>query len=331
MSRKSNKTVWWITIGVCLITVGTATAGDLSAVKRRSMVLEIASIKPANSVELLTENLKDDNMLVRRAAARTLIVFGKPAQKGLVEGMRNSDALVRMICLTGLKELGMITTDALVAGVKDKDILVRERTKEILSTIRPYPKEVTALLSKGGKSKDGFPFFRDAPLLQNRSELDLLVNTIDTIPLPLSGWKLKAGPNRIGLKEKWYEPAFRDDNWNKIEIGKFWGDCGKNYIGIAWYRGTFKLPAKPVNMGTPEMAAEIAFGAVDESAWVWINGVYVGQHDVGPHGWNKPFKLDVTDMLKWGKENQITVRVLNVGAAGGIWKPVNILIQKAVR
>jgi hypothetical protein len=72
------------------------------------------------------------------------------------------------------------------------------------------------------------------------------------------------------------------------------------------------------------LAAEIAFEAVDESAWVWNNGVYVGCHDIGPDGWKEPFRLDVTPELQWGKKNWIAVRVLDTAMAGGIWKPVSI-------
>ena len=50
--------------------------------------------------------------------------------------------------------------------------------------------------------------------------------------------------------------------------------------------------------------------------------IHVGQHDIGPEGWDKPFTLDVTDEIMWDAENQITVRVLDSKFAGGIWKPV---------
>ena len=59
-----------------------------------------------------------------------------------------------------------------------------------------------------------------------------------------------------------------------------------------------------------------------------MNGKYVGQHDVGPSGWNMPFDLDITQEIRWGGENQLTVRVEDTMAAGGIWKPVKINIVK---
>jgi hypothetical protein len=70
------------------------------------------------------------------------------------------------------------------------------------------------------------------------------------------------------------------------------------------------------------------FGGVDECAWVWINGKYAGDHDIGPNGWNVPFYLDITDLLNWGGKNQITVRAMNTAHAGGIWRPVTIEVLK---
>lgn len=289
--------------------------------------MEIARKKPPNAIDLLLDALEDENPLVRRAAARSLLRFGATSKRALLEGLRNSDPGVRGICLTGLKELSLIDNASVIEGLKDDDSRVRKRAGDILATMRPYPKEIADYLAKGGRrsgsSPDGFPFYREAPLLRDR--VDNVVLTVRTVDLPLKGWKLKGDPKDIGIEGEWYDPAFDDAAWDEVEIGDFWGAFGENHTGHAWYRGSFALPAKPENMD----AAEIAFGAIDESAWVWINGNYAGRHAVGPEGWDKPFLLDVCPFLEWGRENQITVRVLNVAAAGGIWKPVSILIQKA--
>jgi hypothetical protein len=54
----------------------------------------------------------------------------------------------------------------------------------------------------------------------------------------------------------------------------------------------------------------------------------VGQHDIGPDGWDKRFAMDASEFLKWGAENQITVRVLDRKFAGGIWKPAYLEVLK---
>ena len=75
-------------------------------------------------------------------------------------------------------------------------------------------------------------------------------------------------------------------------------------------------------------AVELHFEAVDECAWVWLNGIYVGQHDLGPNGWKTPFWIDVTKEIKWGQENVIVVRIQDTAGDGGIWKPVHVEVLK---
>ena len=73
-------------------------------------------------------------------------------------------------------------------------------------------------------------------------------------------------------------------------------------------------------------AVELHFESVDECAWVWLNGVYIGQHDLGTSGWQTPFSLDITKEVKWDAENVIVVRILDTAGAGGIYKPVHLQV-----
>ena len=309
-----------------------AETGSDSPAERRTAVMEIARTKPPDGVARLARALSDDNVLVKRSAARSLIEFGKAAEPALNEGLTNSDCEVRIISLQGLNKLGTVANNQLATALKDDNSVVRQRAVEILAGMKPYSRETEALLETAAKDKEDdvrdaaskalFPFNRQAPLLRER--VDNVVTVIKAIPLPKDGWKLKPDPLVIGHKEKWFDPVCNDGDWNPAVIGTFWGDYGSNYVGIAWYRGTFALPEKPGQFD----AIEIDFNAVDESGWVWLNGEYVGQHDLGTSGWDMPFQIDVTEFVKWGQTNQMTVRVLNTAFAGGIWKPVTINIMK---
>ena len=75
-------------------------------------------------------------------------------------------------------------------------------------------------------------------------------------------------------------------------------------------------------------AVELYCPSVDECAWVWLNGVYVGQHDIGPSGWNKPFWIDVTADIRWGASNLLVIRVEDSAQAGGILKPMALEVLK---
>jgi beta-galactosidase/beta-glucuronidase len=166
-----------------------------------------------------------------------------------------------------------------------------------------------------------WPFYRQVVFKRDSFDLDL--RPVATIKLPKDGWRFHLDPQRNGHLQDWYEPSFDDSGWDEISIEKVWRDAGYQYTGVTWYRRVVALPEK-----MDHLAVEMHFGGVDESAWVWVNGVYVGQYDIGPDGWNIPFVLDITDEVRWGMGNAVVVRAMNTRFAGGIWKPVRIEVLK---
>lgn len=73
-----------------------------------------------------------------------------------------------------------------------------------------------------------------------------------------------------------------------------------------WYQRTFTAPSRP-----PGGRVLLHFGAVDQSATVWVNGVEVGAHTGG----YLPFTLDVTDAVHGGEET-VEVRVRDLSETG---------------
>jgi len=140
--------------------------------------------------------------------------------------------------------------------------------------------------------------------------------------LPLSGWKFKQDPENKGEKEGYYKENFDDKDWRDIKIGQWWEDFGINYDGYAWYRGEFEVSKEIL-----DKKLYLVFGAVDESCYVYINGNFVGKHDVGEAGWNMPFKIDITGKLKEGK-NKIVIKVYDSLNYGGIWQKIKLFTEK---
>jgi hypothetical protein len=326
--------------GGCLGAIGCAAAmADLQSADpavRRLAVLEIANAKRADATQRLAAALDDPNPVVRRTAARGLRGLGVPATAALSTALGNSDSEVRMIAFLALNDLGGLGLPELAVAAADQDnTALRMSAVQLLAKL-PASRDRDALLDTATRDSNEqvrgiaakilrpFPFFRKMESI--RDGADHIINVTQTIPLPADGWTLKFDPEEKGhsAAEKWYAPALNDADWQAVSIGRFWDDFGfKHKTGIGWYRGRFTLPEKPVLN-----AAEMHFGAVDETTWVWLNGEYAGQFDLGPAGWDVAFRIDVTPFLKWGQENQITVRVLNTAQAGGIWKPVNIEVVK---
>jgi len=311
-----------------------ANAGS-SPQQRRQIVL--SAPQSAAGLPALMAALKDPNALIRRAAVRSLGQIGAPAVDALTGALKNdSDLLVRRTALRALLEMpGAKRLAVLQAAGGDSSEIVRATAVEALAETRPRSPQVVALLEKAQQdtspqvsriaSQSLWPFNTEGVALRETPQFqDTPLNVVQTIPLPEAGWRFHTDARQIGHKQSWFQPTFNDSQWPEISIGKTWEVQGEpNYDGVAWYRATFTLPAKPAQAGT-----DLVFEGVDESAWVWLNGRFIGAHDIGPEGWNKRFAMNVSDELKWGGANQITVRVLDRMMAGGIWKPVYLEVLK---
>ena len=315
-----------------LLLIPLAAAAGTPAAERRNAVIGL-SAEGAKALPQLIQALDDANPLVRRAAARGLSALGDPAQAALRKALGNSDPLVRRTALKGLCRLTKADPlPVLGTALDDAHPLVRQCAVSRLVTIRPQTKQISALLERAGKDevdairamavKALWPFHRDNVSIRDR-HYDHDVQVAQTIRLPKEGWRFRLDPKRDGHNRKWFAPRFADAKWRAIAIEQAWQKAGVDYIGVAWYRRWIDLPPKPRHL-----AAELHFQGVDESAWVWVNGTYVGQHDVGPQGWNLPFRLDVTKELKWGERNHVTVRAMNTAHAGGIWRPVELEVLR---
>jgi len=69
---------------------------------------------------------------------------------------------------------------------------------------------------------------------------------------------------------------------------------------IGWYRRTFELPAADAGK-----RIWLTFDGVFRDATVWVNGWLVKRHEGGYY----PFREDITDIVKFGGKNLITVKV----------------------
>jgi|GEM_PF-329915 len=343
------------------------TSAILSFQKQRVEILQAGS-KGASALPLLTEALGNPNPIIRRAAARalgqigapaqsllegilkndkdaltrrtavhSLGQIGKPAQAPLEAALKNDeDALTRRTALQVLVELaGKDVVKVIAPALQDSDESVRATAVQTLTGLKPYNAEITALLKKAQQDSTPnvsriaaqalWPFHKQGVSFQQlpvNQDHQLVVAQV--IPLSKDGWKFHLDPDQNGHEADWFKPDFDDSKWQNIKIEEAWeSQIGEDYDGVAWYRFSFSLPEKPDMKG-----ADIVFDGVDESAWIWINGEYIGDHDIGLSGWDKQFAIDVTDQLKWNAENQITVRVLDRKQAGGIWKPVHLEVFK---
>ncbi|MGI5817383.1 MAG: HEAT repeat domain-containing protein [Armatimonadota bacterium] len=336
MTRVTGVTIFCVTLTLHLA-AGAVAQGTV--VERRAEVLQAAE-RGTEGIPLLERALQDESPLVRRAAIRGLMALGEPARGAVAGALENDDIVVRRAALVSL--VGDPTPAALPhleRALSDADVNLREIAVRLLLAVTPRTDEVIALLEKADQDEaprvhgpaalalaemaPGMePFEIEPPdkvLLLDRPEMADQAGRIVTvmeIPLPRDGWRFRTDARIEGHRENWFGEDYDDGDWRDISIETAWTT---GYIGVGWYRREIELPDRPEHI-----AAELLFEGVDESAWVWVNGVYVGGQDIGASGWNQPFRVDVTDELRWGAVNQITVRAKNTAAAGGIWRPVTL-------
>jgi beta-galactosidase/beta-glucuronidase len=114
-------------------------------------------------------------------------------------------------------------------------------------------------------------------------------------------WLLAIDPNNVGREEQWQKKPREEAKQTKVP----WviQDAFPGYHGVAWYWREFAPPDSLHEHGR----YLIRFWAVDYKADVWLNGVYIGEHEGG----ESPFVLDVTSAIKPKQLNLLSVRVLN--------------------
>jgi len=323
---------------VMALPAGTKAGGPDTPDARRQEALHADPHDRAAHERLLALS-RDPDAMVRRAAVRTLAKEGAAALPALREIFGSDrDPLVRR---TILRLAAPLTTGAdlhawLTAGEADESDLVRTAAIGIATAIAPRGPEITALLEKGRGDashrvsrlaanalwnfREEVSSFRDRPEYR-----DLPLQTVQRIALPAEGWRFAHDASLDGHLKGWMNPAFDDTGWGAIGIGRSWQEAGYRHEGCGWYRVGFDLPER-----MPQSGVDLVFEAVDESAWIWLNGVFLGGHDLGAAGYDRMFAVDTRDLLKWGEQNVLVVRVLKpVGGHAGIWKPVYLEVLKS--
>ena len=279
-------------------------------------------------------DLDSKNDIPRRTAFRALLRSNRAAAIRI--GLAHADPVLRS---RALLELFSDRCEAAMPQLKrlaaDPDFRVRmtvlgclgelpdsPERRETATILRKNSRE-SAIVTTAGAIAAPFRFRRTKLRLSERADWDYAITTVASVKLPEKNWKFATDPEGNGHDRDFFAEKFNDGAWKSIGVGN-WEDQGfPSYDGYAWYRISFDAPAK-----LDCNAVELNFGGVDEEAWVWLNGVFVGQHAVGTAGWDKPFQLDVTDELRWGRRNLLVVRVFDARKAGGIWKPVSLDILR---
>ncbi len=140
-------------------------------------------------------------------------------------------------------------------------------------------------------------------------------------------WYFSLDPHDVGMSRNW-TTGEKAEEWDEIKVPAFWQDThvGREH-GYGWYKTSFYVPEQYA-----DMEHELYFGAVDEQAWVYINGEYVGEQTTDSTGkgvgdiWDEPFSVTVKpEHLRGGSDNVLVVRSHASGGAAGMFEPAYFL------
>lgn len=141
--------------------------------------------------------------------------------------------------------------------------------------------------------------------------------------LELPTWRFAMDPQDQGLAAGYAKPTFDVAAWRTMPAGSHWenhGDDVKHYTGIAWYRVDFEL-----SQAWAGLPARAVFEGIDDSAIVWLDGREVGRFgDPATQTtiWLEPQTAELGPLAPG--RHTLTLRVVDHGGAGGLWKPVHL-------
>lgn len=210
----------------------------------------------------------------------------------------------------------------------------RSQVDEIVETLYP-PEDLGILFAHLDEAKarvpEGSREFRRIALIGeemavNRSRL---ATGLDIV---WDDWTFRKDPDNRGMDEGWFgETAGRDGNWQPVEVPAFLAQTTIGpYLGYGWYATGFTVPEAYRGRDL-----HIAFGAVDEQAWVFLNGQLVGEHSTASTGlppealWNRPFTLPLPARILAAEGNRLVVRKHSSRNNAGIWQPVRLFVPGA--
>ncbi|WP_309399068.1 glycoside hydrolase family 2 protein [Cerasicoccus maritimus] len=125
-------------------------------------------------------------------------------------------------------------------------------------------------------------------------------------------WKFSTDKS-LANNDAWTQPGYDTAGWAIMAVPGSW-DTENDYAhfkGTAYYVTQFTTPAD-----WKSGFVRLHFGAVYQTAKVWLNGQYLGEH-VGGY---TPFEFDVDQVLRAGETNTLAVSVDNTYNRGAWWK-----------
>jgi hypothetical protein len=129
-------------------------------------------------------------------------------------------------------------------------------------------------------------------------------------------WRFKKGDN-----EAWKEPSFDDSGWEQVQLPAKWEDHSdyREDPAYGWYRTRVQIPEN-----RKEFELTLLLGKIDDADEVFFNGQKIGGMGGFPPeyktAWSRIRRYALnSDVILYGRENSIAVRVYDGGGGGGVY------------
>ena len=305
---------------------------------QRGLSPSISRVEP-HLVEAGKPFASHDYDRIRAAAADYIIKLGSaaPPQPAPAPRVRDEAAPFRGMsvqqCRAGLGATDATTRRAAAWALWELNTMARAAVPELIAALDDPQVRIPALMALAAIGPEaGVASARVAALLSHpddfiRQGAAFTLQSFAHVPKQVflempETWQFRKDPDRIGQSEQWHAPRTPKDapHWSGISTHRFWVE---GYVGDGWYALDLEIPS-------PEgKRVWLQFGSVDENYTLWLNGQYVADNLAAGTGlWNVSVEAEITGRFKPGKSNHVVVRVNNSAGAGGIWKPVRLLVEK---
>jgi sialate O-acetylesterase len=136
----------------------------------------------------------------------------------------------------------------------------------------------------------------------------------------LNEWHEELSATDAGMLSNWKKNNLDDSEWEKMLLPTKWENAGhEEFDGIVWFRKQIDIPT---SWKGKDLMLEL--GPIDDMDTTWFNGTEVAQNN--EFGlWNVARYYKVPACAVDSGKNDITIRVLDTGGAGGVYGKPNQL------
>ena len=169
---------------------------------------------------------------------------------------------------------------------------------------------------------------------QNKTRLAMTDGTKgDLVAMLDDEWRFRIDRHNEGVTWRWFEPGHDAGNWGRLRTTRTWDVQGYEdqmgrYETVGWMRTRVDVPKRFAGR-----AVQMSF-LYPHGAWgrvqVWVNGRFAGDQPLDFFRWEQERRyadLDVTDLVRSGESNLVTMRIVKGFRWGGfdrrifLWSP----------